>query len=85
MRTTLGEVRRVVCEAAYAGMFKKGDHVLFGKWKNRKGKIADIYLDDRDRPMIDIEPVTKGRKKTVTMSLYKIVMADEDFDEAPDE
>jgi hypothetical protein len=81
----LGEVRRLVREAAYAGMFKKGDHVLFGKWKNRRGKITAVYLDDRDRPTIDIEPVPKGRKKTVTMSLYKIVMADERFDEKPDE
>ena len=63
MITTLGEVRRLIREAAYAGMFSKGDHVLFGKYKNKKGKIVDVYLDDKGHPTIEIEPIPKGRKK----------------------
>lgn len=85
MRVTLGELRQVIREAAYAGMFKKGDHVLFGKYKNKKGKIVDMYLDDKGHPTIEIEPIPKGRKKIVTMGLYKVWKPDEDFDEEPEE
>lgn len=85
MRTTVGHIREVIREAAYAGMFKKGDHVLFGKYKNKKGKIVDVYLDDKDHPTIDIEPVPKGRKKTVTMGLYKIWRNEDPPDEEDDD
>lgn len=81
MKVRLGEVRQVIREAAYAGMFSKGDHVLFGKYKNKKGKIVDLYLDDKGHPTIEIEPIPKGRKKIVTMGLYKVWKPDEDFDE----
>jgi len=81
MLLTHGELKRLIREAAYAGMFAKGDHVLFGKYKNKKGKIADIYMDDKGHPVIDIEPIPKGRKKNVTMGLYKIWKPDEDFNE----
>ena len=81
MRTSLRELRQLIREAAYAGMFKKGDHVLFGKYKNKKGKIVDMYLDDKGHPTIEIEPIPKGRKKIVTMGLYKVWKPDEDFDE----
>lgn len=69
---TIGELRQVIREAAYSGIFKKGDQVLFGKYKNKKGKIVDVYLDDKGHPTIEIEPVPKGRKKNKTMGLYKI-------------
>lgn len=77
----LFEFRQIILEsdAAYAGMFKKGDEALYGKYKNKKGKITDIYLDDDDRPTIDIEPVPKGKKKTVTSGLYKIWKPKEPF------
>lgn len=81
MRLTLGGLRLVIREAAYAGIFKKGDHVLWGKYKNKKGKIVDVYIDDKGHPTIDIEPVPKGRKKTVTMGLYKIWKPENDFNE----
>jgi hypothetical protein len=57
--------------------FKKGDHVFFGKYKNKRGKIVDTYVDDKDHPAITIEPTPKGRKKDVEMGLYK-VWPDED-------
>jgi hypothetical protein len=85
VRVVLRELRRVIREAAYAGLFKKGDHVLFGHYKNKKGKIVDVYLDDKDHPTIEIEPVPKGRKKNVTMGLYKVWQATEDFDDDADE
>jgi hypothetical protein len=85
MKITVGKLRHVIREAAYAGMFKKGDHVFFGKYKNKKGKIVAVYLDDKGHPTIDIEPVPKGRKKTVTMGLYKVWSSPDDFDEKPDE
>ncbi len=83
MKIAIGVLREIIREAAYAGMFKKGDHVLFGKYKNKKGKIVAVYLDDKDHPTIDIEPIPKGRKKTVSMGLYKIWKPNEDFDEVP--
>lgn len=74
-------LRQIILEsdAAYAGMFKKGDEILYGKYKNKKGKIKDIYLDDNDRPTIDIEPFPKGKKKTVSTGLYKIWSPKEPF------
>ena len=81
MKTSLGVIRRIIREALDSGAFKKGDHVLFGKYKNKKGKIVDVYLDDKDHVTIDIEPVPKGRKKTVSMGLYKVWKPEQDFDE----
>lgn len=75
MRLTFGTLRRILIEASSkpdSGEFKVGDFVLFGKYKNKKGKITDVYEDDRGHVTIDIEPVPKGRKKTVTMGLYKV-------------
>lgn len=73
MKTTIGNLRKIIKEeATYAGMFKKDDHIVFGKYKNKKGKIVDIYLDDREHPTLEIEPIPKGRKKNVTMGLYKV-------------
>lgn len=85
MLITLGELRQVIREAAYSGIFKKGDHVLFGKYKNKKGKIVDVYLDDKGHPTIEIQPIPKGRKKNRVMGLYKVWKPDEDFDEEDDE
>lgn len=85
MLITVGQLRQVIREAAYSGIFKKGDQVLFGKYKNKKGKIVDVYLDDKGHPTIEIEPVPKGRKKNVTMGLYKVWAPDEPFEEESDE
>jgi hypothetical protein len=52
--------------------FKPGEYILFGKFKNKRGKIVRIYLDDRGIPYIEIQPVPQGRKKNRTMGLYTI-------------
>jgi len=52
--------------------FKPGEYILYGKFKNKRGKIVNLYLDDRGIPMIEIEPVPKGRKKNRVMGLYTI-------------
>ena len=82
MKITIGQLRHVIRESIDSGMFKKGDHILFGKYKNNKGKIIDIFLDDKDHPTIEIEPIStngKKKKKNVTSGLYKIWKSDEDF------
>lgn len=81
MKMTVGQLRSLIREVAYSGLFKKGDHVLFGKYKNKKGKIVDLYQDDKGHPTLEIEPIPKGRKKNVTMGLYKVWKSDEKFDE----
>ena len=73
MKITLGELRSYISEATkFSFNFEVGDAILFGKWKNKRGKIVDMYLDDKGNPTIDIEPTPKGRKKNVTMGLYRV-------------
>lgn len=66
-------IREVLIESKIAdGYFNVGDEILFGKWKNKRGLIVDITTDERGIPVVVIEPVPRGRKKLVTMGLYKI-------------
>jgi hypothetical protein len=53
------------------GYFEQGDYVLFGKYKNKPGKLVRMFTDDRGVPMVEIEPIPKGRKKPKTMGLFK--------------
>jgi hypothetical protein len=55
-----------------AGYFEPGQIVLYGKYKNKRGKIVSIGLDHRGVPTVTIEPVPKGRKKNIEMGLFKI-------------
>jgi hypothetical protein len=55
-----------------SGEFDVDDNVLFGKYKNKKGKIKKVFKDDKDHVTIEIEPTPKGRKKNVEMGLYKV-------------
>lgn len=84
MRIRLGMLRQLIREAAYAGAFKRGDPVMYGKYKNKSGKIKKIYNDEKDHATIDVEPVPKGRKDDVTMGLYRVWPGKEkeDLDEA---
>lgn len=52
--------------------FNPGDLVLFGKYKNHKGRIIKIYLDERGHPRVEIEPIPKGRKKPKDLGLFTI-------------
>ena len=55
-----------------AGYFSIGDMILFGKYKNKKGIITALSLDDKGNPIVEIEPVPKGRKQPVVMHLFNI-------------
>lgn len=55
-----------------AGYFDVGELILFGKYKNKKGRIVRFGLDDKGHPIIEIEPVPKGRKQNKVMGLFKI-------------
>jgi hypothetical protein len=77
MKTTIKQLRDLIREKLDTGQFKKGDDIKFGKYKNKRGKIVDTHLDDKDHAAITIEPSPKGRKKNVEMGLYK-VWPDED-------
>ncbi len=57
---------------ASTGYFKPGDEVLFGKYKNKRGKILRFFVDERGVPMMEIEPIPKGRKKNRLMGLYNV-------------
>lgn len=64
---------RVLARYLFAqGAFAVGDPVLMGKYKNQHGVVKRLFEDERGHPMIEIEPVPKGRKKNKTMGLYKI-------------
>lgn len=55
-----------------AAYFNVGDDILYGRYKNKRGRVLRIYTDHRGVPTVEIEPVPKGRKSNVTMSLFKI-------------
>jgi hypothetical protein len=57
--------------------FNVGDVILYGRWKNKRGLVVRLFTDDRGVPMVEIEPVPKGRKKNKTFSLFKIWHAPE--------
>lgn len=59
-------------EASPTNFFDVEDDILFGKYKNKKGKIAGFSKDEKGNPTVKIEPTPKGRKKDVEMGLYKI-------------
>ena len=55
-----------------ASYFNVGDMILYGRWKNKAGKIIALSVDAKGNPIVEIEPVPKGRKKNVVMQLFKI-------------
>lgn len=56
----------------FAAMFNVGDIILYGKYKNKKGKILSFGKNDKGQPTIIVEPIPKGRKQNKEMGLYKI-------------
>lgn len=67
---------RVAARFMAGSYFSPGDIVLYGKWKNKKGRIIEFTQDDHGNPVVVIEPVPKGRKQNVVMGLFKIWRAD---------
>lgn len=53
-------------------LFNVGDIVLYGRYKNHRGKITDIGIDDRGVPYVTVEPIPKGRKSPKTMGLFTL-------------
>jgi hypothetical protein len=58
------------------GYFRVGDLVLFGKYKNKRGKVISFGSDKWGNPTVEIEPVPKGRKENKVFGLYRIWRAD---------
>lgn len=75
--TVLGDLSRVEpatrrVASKVASYFAEGDLVLYGKYKNKKGRIIRIFVDEKGHPAIEVEPVPKGRKQNKIIGLYKI-------------
>lgn len=52
--------------------FNVGDLILWGKYKNKKGKIVGFGKDEKGQPTVEIEPIPKGQKKNQTLTLFKV-------------
>lgn len=54
------------------GPFDIGDVILFGKYKNKRGRIMSFGTNPKGQVTVEVEPIPKGRKKNKVMGLYKI-------------
>jgi hypothetical protein len=54
------------------GPFDIGDVILFGKYKNKRGRIISFGVNPKGQTTVEVEPIPKGRKKNKVMGLYKI-------------
>jgi len=52
--------------------FEVGEEVLYGKFKNRRGRVVRIFDDERGVPSVEIEPIPKGRRQNRMVGLYGI-------------
>ena len=59
-----------------ASYFELGSIVLYGKYKNKRGKIVAFAEDKWGNPTIEIEPIPKGRKQNKVFGLFKVWRAD---------
>lgn len=55
-----------------AAFLNVGDIILYGKYKNKKGRIVRFTTNEKGQPQVEIEPIPKGRKKNKVMGLFKI-------------
>lgn len=67
---------RIAARYKQSSYFKLNDVVLYGKWKNHKGRIVSMGQDKWGNPTIEIEPIPKGRKQNKILGLFKIWRAD---------
>lgn len=73
--STLHDPGACPAQVAYrkmASYFSPGDVVLYGKYKNKKGRIVKFDTDEKGDPTVEIEPVPKGRKQNKILKLFKI-------------
>lgn len=61
-----------ITEAALSLPFDVGDTILYGKYKNKKGKIVSFGTNHKGQATVTIEPIPKGRKKNKELGLFKI-------------
>ena len=55
----------------------EGDMVLYGKYKNKKGLIVGWDKDPKGNPIVMVDPVPKGKKKTKAIQLFRIWFRDD--------
>ena len=68
---------RIAARYLRATYFSRNDVILFGKYKNHRGKIIGFSEDKWGNPTVQIESVSKaGRKKVTEMGLFRIWRAD---------
>ena len=49
------------------GYLNVNDVVLYGRWKNHKGRIVSFGSDKYGNPIMEVEPIPKGRKQNKIM------------------
>ncbi len=59
-----------------ASYFEVGAVVLYGKYKNHRGRIVGFGQDKWGNPTVEIEPIPKGRKQNKVLGLFRIWRAD---------
>jgi hypothetical protein len=69
---TLASYSYVPSGSKVAAYFEVGDLILFGKYKNKKGRIVGFEMDEKGQPVVEIEPVPKGQKQNKKLTLFKI-------------
>jgi len=67
---------RVAARWMQSAYFEPGMVVLYGKYKNHRGKIVGFSKDKWGNPTVEIEPIPKGRKSNKFFGLFKIWRAD---------
>jgi hypothetical protein len=67
---------RVAARWLQAGYFEPGTIVLYGKYKNHRGKVVGFGQDHWGNPTVEIEPIPKGRKQNKVLGLFRIWRAD---------
>lgn len=72
LKESLPLSRSAEATAAPEMPFNVGDEVLFGKYKNKRGRIVQFGKNPKGQVTVQIEPIPKGRKKTKEMGLFKI-------------
>jgi hypothetical protein len=65
-----------VARRFFASYFSTGSIVLYGKYKNHRGKIVAFGEDKWGNPTIEVEPIPKGRKQNKVLGLFRVWRAD---------
>jgi hypothetical protein len=55
-----------------AAFFEVGDVVTYGKYQNKRALIKSFQDDGKGNPLVELEPIPKGKKKNKTIALFKI-------------